>query len=727
MGDSVSLVKATDLARRADALISGAATDTAGDDSAEGPLLRGERVAARALTRFVVSAALLTVLGAAACALLAWLGLWQPLVALPVLLVLAVISFRVSRLVRPRPLPVWTVAAVVLVALGSTLWAGLTHSEQVLPRRDPGSYLQSAISLATEHRTPIVVPADSIGGADVLRIKGVTLDSPAFYQVGSPAEPAVQPQFMIGPAAWYSVAYWIGQAPGAIWLAAVFGGLSVLAMGLLTGAVVGPRWGPLGALGAAVCFPLLHVNRSTYSEPLAALVLATGLLLLAESTRVGADGRWRHARRLGLLAGLLIGGGGLIRPDALRETILLLPVAALLLIRRDGGGASLLLGAGVGTLVSAAVGLGLSNQYLGTIAASLVPLLALGVVLGALAAAVVLTARRGVSLPPGIRAVLPRASAALVVLVGLGLALRPLFQTARQSAADPGSRVVAGLQLRQGLPVDGGRTYAEQSLAWTGWWMGPIALVLTFVVLACGAHALARAWVRQDRLPRWAGPFLVGAASALLTWYRPGITPDHPWADRRLFIVLPLVVVCVVCAAAWVTRWSTRHLPLAAVVVCGIGVGAALLVPEALATWPHATERVERGELAAVRQVCRSFAPGDVVLTVDDRAANEWPQVVRGQCQVPTLSLTTAVRRDPAARGAAVAAVARAVKARGGQLVLLAADSDASLRTPLPGGVAVTRVAKVVDTTVREDARLLERRPDHLVALPIRVWLAPVG
>jgi hypothetical protein len=28
---------------------------------------------------------------------------------------------------------------------------------------------------------------------------------------------------------------------------------------------------------------------------------------------------------------------------------------------------------------------------------------------------------------------------------------------------------------------------------------------------------------------------------------------------------------------------------------------------------------------------------------------------------------------------------------------------------------------------VREDARLLERRPDHLVTLPLQVWLAPAG
>ncbi|MGZ4777286.1 MAG: hypothetical protein ACXVYW_18455 [Oryzihumus sp.] len=719
-------MKATEFARRADAVISGASQESVREDSGDLPLLRGERVAARGLTRVLVTVALLVVVGAAACALLAPFGLWLPLLVLPLLLVLAVVCARVSRLASSPTMPVWAVAAIVVLALGTTVWAGLTHSEQALPRRDPGSYLQSATALATTHRLPVQVPADTVGGAAVLRIPGVTLESPAFYQVGTATDPAVQPQFMVGTAAWYSVGIWLAGPLGAIWLAAVFGGLGVLGLGLLTGSVVGPRWGPLGALASAICFPMLHINRSTYSEPLAVVVLVAGLLVLVECTRKGARGHWQHARQLGFLAGLLVAGGGLMRVDALRETLLLLPFAALLIIRRDGGGWPLLAGAGIGTLVSFAAGLGLSDQYLGSIAGSLLPLVALGVGLALLATAVVVAARRGVRLPDGIRRLLPAACAIAVLVIGVVLAARPLFQTVHQSAADPGSHVVAGLQHRQGLVVDGARTYAEQSLAWTAWWLGPAALVIAFALLAGAAHRVARAWVAGEPLPRWSGPFLVAFASAVLTWYRPGITPDHPWADRRLMVALPLVIIAVVAAAAWLTRWSTRHLPPAALVASSVVVSAALLVPEAMATWPHATERVEHGELAAVDQVCRAFAPGDVALTVDDRAALEWPQVVRGQCGVPSLSLTQPVRRDPAARGQAVAAVAQAVRANGGRLVLLAADSDAALRTPLPAGVTAGPVVQATDVMVREDARLLERRPDHLVSLPIRVWLVSV-
>jgi hypothetical protein len=143
-------------------------------------------------------------------------------------------------------------------------------------------------------------------------------------------------------------------------------------------------------------------------------------------------------------------------------------------------------------------------------------------------------------------------------------------------------------------------------------------------------------------------------------------------------------------------------------------------VPTALATWPHATERVEKGELAAVEQVCRSFRPGDVALMVDSRAANEWPQVLRGQCGVPALSTTAALRKDPPALADAVTRASRAVEDRGMRLVLLGADSDEAVRALTSG-----EVEQVLDVRVLEDPRLLERRPDHLVTLPLQVWLAP--
>ena len=687
-------------------------------DPGDLPLLRGEAWGGLLVSRVVVGVASWLVLGAVAAGILALLGWWQPWVAGPVLLVLLAVAARVAALVPARPLPVWSTALLLLLSVGATLWAGSTHSEQVLPRRDSGSYLQSAIQLAAGHARPIDVPARSVGGPEVLRLPGVTLASPAFYSVGSPSGPAIQPQFPIGPSAWYSVAWWLGGADAAFWLAAALFGVTVLAVGLLGSLLVGPRWGPLAALATTLLFPLLHVARSTYSEPVALPALGAALVALTMAARSGAAGDAAASRRAAVVAGALLGGSIVVRVDALREVVLLVVVAALAGAQRQVWARALV----VGALAASAVAFGLtwltSSQYLGSIAGSLLPLVALALVVGVAGAAVVAGARRGWSLGTLVTAWLPRALAGFLLLVGAFLAARPLWQTVRQSAADPGSRVVAGLQARQGLPVDGGRTYAEQSVAWMSWWIGPVALVLALVATAVLAHRAASSWVDGRELPAWTGPAVVGVGSTLLTLYRPGITPDHPWADRRLVIALPTVVLLTVACAAVVSRWSTRRLPYAVNVATSLLVAVALVVPAGLASWPHRDERVEQGELAAVDRVCSAMQPGDVAVMVDSRAANEWPQVLRGYCGVPALSTTTALRQDPPRLRSTLSQVSSAVQARGGRLVLVAADGPKALTD-----LGLRTGTKAVDTTVREDARLLERRPDDLVDLPLLVWL----
>ncbi|WP_270886455.1 hypothetical protein [Pedococcus sp. 5OH_020] len=687
-------------------------------DPGDLPLLRGEGWAGWLVTRTVVWSALVLVLGSVAAGLLALLGLWHPGVAVPVLLLLAVAARYGAAVVPVRPLPVWSAALLVTFSLAAATWAGVTHSEQVLPRRDSGSYLQSAIQLSSGHSRPITVSPDSVGGSGVLAVPGVTLASPAFFATGTPKHPTLQPQFPIGASAWYSVAWWGAGRAGAAWAPAILFGLTVLAVGWLASTVVGSRWGPLAAAGTALLFPLVHVARSTYSEPLALPVLAAGLVTMGLAARSARVVDVAIARRTAVVAGVLLGGAVVIRIDALREVVLVVPVVVLAALQRQAHARPL----GVSTAVSAAVAFGLtwltSSQYLGSIAGSLLPLVALGMAVCVLGAVLLLGARRRWAMPSLVQAWLARALAAAFVVIGLVLASRPWWQVVRQSAADPGARVVAGLQARQGLAVDGGRTYAEHTVVWMSWWVGPAALVLALLATAVLAHRATSAWVDSHVLPAWTGVAIVTVGSTLLTLYRPGITPDHPWADRRLLVALPTVVVLTVACAAVASRWSTRRLPYAVNVAVSAGVAGALLVPTAWATWPHATERVERGEWSAVDHVCAALRPGDVALMVDSRAANEWPQVLRGYCGVSALSTTSALRGDPTRMRAVVDQVARAVDARGGRLVLVAADSPDLVRR-LGSGAPVV----VVDVRVQEDARLLERRPDSLVELPVQVWL----
>ena len=689
-------MKPADFARRADAVITGAAGDSNADDALELPLLRGERLAGRFLTRIVVSMGLLTVLVAASAAVLAWLGVWEPLVALVTLVVLAALSWRVSAVVPTRALPLWSALALLVISLGATTWAGLTHDEQVLPRSEAGLNAQASVALAQRHEWPISLSANQFGGTRVLLTPGVTLESQGFRQIGSAAKPVIEPLALIGTPAWLSVGYWAGGVAAMLWVPALFGGLAVLAIGLLASSVVGPRWGPMGGLSAAICFPVLHAARATSPDIMAVFLLCAGLLLLVAATRAGARGHWQQARPVGFLAGAVVAGGSFFGSDALGHSALLLPVAALLVIRRDGAGAPLLWGAGVTSSLAALSGVVLSGGLLREQQDSLIPLVLLLVGCFLLAGVMVASARGGARVPDGIHAVLPRLVAASTMIGGLALLALP----------------------------------SRQGLVWTSWWTGPYALAITLVMAAVAAHHLTQAWVLDQPLPAWTGALAVGLAATVLGWLPPLGSRTTPWVSGGsggMVMALPWVIVCVAAGAAWVTRWSRRHLPAVAVVAASIGIVATFLVPEAISTWPHARERVSQGQVAAVQQVCRAFGPGDVALMVDDRAADEWLPTVRANCDVPALSLTAATRADPDAGAAAVASVAQAVNARGGRLVVMAGGSAQVLSGMAAGTTRIGVPIAAVNGLVTQDARPVDGRPDGLSSFPVQVWLAAVG
>jgi hypothetical protein len=117
-----------------------------------------------------------------------------------------------------------------------------------------------------------------------------------------------------------------------------------------------------------------------------------------------------------------------------------------------------------------------------------------------------------------------------------------------------------------------------------------------------------------------------------------------------------------------------------------------------------------------VTKVCAQLHPGDVVLSVDDRAANEWPEVVRGICGRPAASIKVTFPDD--ATGPLHRITAR-IEAAGGHPVLLAAT---------PAGYALlsqlgTDPAEVVDLHTTEDQHFLTRVPDGADPLLVQVWL----
>jgi len=702
-------------------------------------LLRGGPLAGLALLAVVVSAAVLLPA-----------GLWRPSVALPVIAVGLAAAWRAAAGVSAGPVPVRPAAVSLALAAGYALWAVLTRSEHVVLRRDPGSYALYAQWIATRHDLPVTAHLDAFGGAAALDVPGFTLASPAYYQVLHGQGAQVVPQFLPGTPALLSLGWWAGHWQGLLVVPPLVGGLAVLAAAGLAARLVGPNWAPFAAALFAACFPVLHAVRTTYSEGPALVLVLTAAALAVDAAR-------RGDRAQALLAGAVLGCTGLVRVDALTEVALLLPVCTVLVLRRDRVGAPLAAGAVGGIGLSGAVALHLSRPYLDSIRASLLPLVAGTAVLAVACAAAVavgaLRTRRAAGgtvqsgtrtaggpgpgtgrgvpdpgPPGGRRAVLarraPDAAFAFVWFLGAALVTRPLWQTVHQSADDPAVPSIAGLQRAYGLEVDGARTYAEHSLYWLGWWAGPIALVAAWAVLAVLARR-AVAWAVRPpagpaggRPPAWLVPALVGFCSTLLTLYRPGITPDHPWADRRLVTVaLPTVLLAATAAAAHLRRARPGRATLAAVV--------ALVVLPLGATAPLALQRTEVGEPGAVADVCDALGPLDVVLAVDAepgggprRAANEWPQVVRGVCDRPAASLTSPAADLPRT----AARLAGLIRASGGRTVLLSA-------TPGQEGADSLRALgldprRVVSLRTSQDQRSLVLPPTHGSPLTVEVWLA---
>jgi hypothetical protein len=359
---------------------------------------------------------------------------------------------------------------------------------------------------------------------------------------------------------------------------------------------------------------------------------------------------------------------------------------------------------------------------------SLYPLLAAAAGLTVGAAALVAVGRRT---PPRRAAPLLRAlpvlAAGAVAITGLVLVSRPLWLVDYHDPLLPGlGDFVRSLQVAQGLPVDPMRSYAEHTVTWLSWWLGPAAVAAAFGSAVMLAWAGARA-VGGGRMPSWLPVLVVGLASTVLTLARPGITPDHPWADRRLVTTaLPTVALLAALAFSWLmgeaARLQDRRARAAAVAVTSIVGATALLVPPALATWPVVTDRTEVGQPAAAEAVCEALPDDAVLIGVDDPTRVLWGPVLRARCGVPVVGIAA----QPAAGDyrLRVGDAAEAARENGYTPVALAGATPGP-RDDLTAALGA-QWTPVVQLDTTEPQRWLEQRPDGTRPLRLEVWLAPL-
>ena len=635
---------------------------------------------------------------------LALAGVAHPLPVLLLAVPAAAVLLRLARRLPPIPgTPRWAAATTLGLAVLFAVLAGVTHSEHVVVRRDPAVYALTAHWIAGHGSLRIPAELAVTGGKGPL----ITAGSPGFY----PVRDELAPQFMSGTALALAPGGWVSDWGGIFLLAGVYAALAVLAVAGLAARLVGPRWAPLAALVLGLCQPTVLTARTTFSEPVAQLLLFGGLCLLVDAL---ADRR--GGRVLAALAGLTLGLGLLVRIDALRDAVPLIPLVGWLAVRRRPQWlpftAGLLVGGAYGTVDA----LGPSEVYTHQLAKNIHLVLLGGGALIALTVVVVGAIRlAGARVPAERLTAAPRwlawTAAAGVALVTGYLAIRPAFGPAHDP--DAYQNMVRGLQRAQGLAVDATRSYAEQSVRWLSWYLG-----WPLVIMAGVAAVGLTWWALRTGQERWIAALGLPLVSAVLVLYRPGITPDHPWADRRLVpTVLPAVVLLAVAALAVLVR----AVPGAGAGLRGRAVAAVgavvLVVPAGYGSAPMLFARTEVGETRMIDEACAAFGPNSVALMVDARTRQEWVPALRQVCGIPTFSIPWyATDRD--ATPDEVNQVAALVR-RGGRRPVLVATSG----TPLPR--LTTRPEHMaLQLVTSEHVRLLMRRPSGLTGLHLELWTA---
>ncbi|MFI7641456.1 hypothetical protein [Nonomuraea sp. NPDC049400] len=643
----------------------------------------------------------------------------------------------------------WHTAAVVGVAVASAVFNGIFHTEQLIVRRDPATYAQYAVWLAEHGSLPIPFDLAAFGGPD----PALHFDSVGFYPYGG----AVVPQFMPGMPLIGAFGHWLGGLTGLLLMPPVLGGLAVLAFAGVVARLAGARWAVLAALVFAVSLPLIYTSRSAFSEPVAVILLFGGVSLLLDARfrlRSGVGPASGHApvgspvvRALGWVravqpggaaasAGLVFGLALTVRIDGLRDLLPVLAYGGLLIALRrhqvrHGAGdgvsdgrlgrpllAGLAVGAGLGFLAAYL----LARPYLAYLSGSLRPLLAVcAAVLALTVAGTVLAPRLGpeiarlVRRPPGRAArLLPALVAGLVVLVMAGFAARPWVQTVRRVPLTPEDVLtadfIAKTQAANHLRADPGRLYYEDSLYWVFWYVGIPVAVLATLAAAVLAHRLVR-----GRAFVWLLPLAVIGWTTVTTLWLPSITPDHPWASRRL---VPVVIPGLILLAVWGLRWvrgRARRMGYGRRAQRALlSAGCLLLVaPAAVTSIGTAFTPVERGESAAVAGLCAALPRDASVLIVERVTGDRFTQLVRGMCGLPTARVVRSGADLPSP--ANVTRLAERVRRAGRVPVLLAAEEDQV--SPYGAPVRVMRLRTL------QDERSLTDPPNGTWSLSIDVWM----
>lgn len=607
------------------------------------------------------------------------------------LLLSGLAAYYAQRMVGRRParasqiIDVLVVVGVLVWVLGNIPFT----SQHLFTNRDPASYNMTALWLV--HHQSVTVPQPAMPA-----VAGITAQSLGFTT--SAADPdALQGQGMPLVPALLAIIGKLAGTQGVLWGNVLFGGVGLLAFYGLGRRLVRARWAALATLVMAMSLPMLFFSRDTYTEPLTMAYIFGGLALVWRAQQGTVRWQW-------FLAGLVLGASALARIDAylaFAGLVLFLILYGLAATQAQRGArlraaGALLTGLAVSGYVGwLSVSL-LSVSYYASEKAQIMHELQAVVAVLILGAAAVLLQWRYNWLARLDRLTGRWRDRAVWVVSGAGflvLLSRPAWYH--------------GTQLQAGGVV--APTFAEQTLNWIWWYIGPLALLLGFA----GAIWLVIRLLRGKQQQWWPLLLTAGVTAALYV-VQPSITADQPWATRRF---LPLVMPCLVLITMSVLSSLYRvriiryksligNAEVAAAVLTTIVVLSPLFV-----SYPFMIRRLYVPQLSQMQTICAQTPKESLVIWAG--AAHDFAtQPTHVLCGNDSLGLTL---QFSAARQFADLAD----KTAGHQVMVGFFESDAAA-LPLTGALADYQVSSI---TYNEIDHSYKRAPRNAIDITQTVYM----
>lgn len=424
------------------------------------------------------------------------------------------------------------VAIIAIIAWG--VFNIFYTAQHIFINRDPAIYTNTAVWLISHPSVTIQTP-DVFGD-----VTGITPDSNAFHPQPNDDNQVYAQGLQLFPSLMGLGGRVVGETK-MMHLNPLFGMTALLAVYGFARLFVRPRFALMGTLVLAVSLPMIYFSRDTYTEPLAATFMFGALSLLWVAQRKMQPSLW-------LIAGLVAGAGTLTRIDGYLTVAALLSFLAILLgLKRGMGGrrqalyhaGAYALGMAVTSLLGWLSLIYMSPVYYHDLTGDFMTemkLIALVVFTGICFVAIAWQTKLLGYIDRLTKHWRAMVVAMLIVVTAIVLVSRPLWLTAYGEDAN---QLVAGLQAATKVPVEPNRTYAEDSVWWVMWYVGPVIAALGVVGAAVAAYRSMR-----DKSLLLLPLLLVVLGTSLVYLIKPSISPDQVWASRRLLpVILPGIII----------------------------------------------------------------------------------------------------------------------------------------------------------------------------------------